>query len=121
MGNGTDRRNILADVNCIARWKKTKLPLKVYPNTAREPLEPKDEILKIVSQLNRGKRKIRTFNPQWIAEIAKHFEFNDDTLRKNSSLRCFYDLVKGCCTGNGRQYFEAYPHEPHCDTQKIPD
>jgi hypothetical protein len=118
---------ILADANCIARWKlghTTRFFFKkVYHNTAREPWKPKAEILKLVKQVvrHRNQREPRTFDPQWTVEIAKKVELNKATLSRNSSLRCFYNLVKGCCGNNGPQYFAAYPQEAHCDHPEIPD
>ncbi|MCP4369488.1 MAG: DUF4276 family protein [Deltaproteobacteria bacterium] len=114
---------LLADVESIARWQKANRSLSNYHNTARNPLDPKTEIVKLVNLINhhKGRRKIRTFNPQWTGEIAKTMELNEATLNRNSSLQCFYNLVMGCCSDNGKEYFESYPQDTHCNTPDLPD
>lgn len=117
---------ILADVNSIVRWKlgnDTKFSLNIYHNTARDPWEPKDEILRLIKQVarHRGQPEPTRFEPQWTAEIAKRFIFNDTILSRNCSLRCFYELVQGCCGNDGQQYFANYPQEAHCDQPDIPE
>jgi hypothetical protein len=117
---------VLADVTSIVRWKlgnEAIFPLNVYQNTAQDPWEPKNEILRLVKQLarHRGQREPKAFDPEWIAEIAKRVELNEVTLSRNCSLRCLHDLIKGCCGDNGLQYFEAYPHQKHCDQVDIPE
>jgi len=118
---------ILTDVDSIARWKlgdETTFSFgNIYHNTARDPWEPKDEILKLVKQVARYKRQRepRAFNPEWIAEITRKIKLNDTTLSRNCSLRCFYNLVKGCCGDDGQQHFATYPQETHCDRPEIPD
>lgn len=71
--------------------------------------------------IRRRRRKTIQFDPQWTVEIVRKLELNETTLRRNGSLRCFYDLVKGCSTDNGEHYFEAYPQKSHCNTAQIPD
>lgn len=117
---------ILADVNSIVRWKSGSnitLAFDAHHNTARDPWEPKAEILRLVKQVvrRRGQREPRAFDPEWVAQIAKVVELNDTTLGRNRSLRCFYDLVRGCCDNNGQQYFANYPQEAHCDQPEIPE
>ncbi len=114
---------LLADVESIARWKKIKKhALSTYHNTARDPSEPKKEIVKLVNSItsDKGRRKFHKFDPQWAVEIAGFMELNETTLSRNSSLRCFYDLVKGCCSDKGKEYFKSYPQNKHCNTQVIP-
>jgi len=117
---------ILADVNSIARWKlgdNTTFRFKIYHNTAMDPWEPKEEILKLICQAARyaGKKEPKVFNPEWIAEISEKVELNKTTLERNCSLRCFYDLVKGCVDIGGQQYFADYPQVYHCDSPEIPE
>lgn len=117
---------ILADVNSIVRWKlgnNDMLPLDAYHNTARDPWEPKNEILRLVKQVvrGRGQREPKAFYPGWVAQIARVVELNDATLGRNCSLRCFYDLVRGCCDNHGQQYFNNYPQEAHCNQPEIPE
>ncbi len=113
---------ILADVNSIARWKNNNRSLRSYNNTAQNPLNPKKEIEKLVHQLTSSrKRSKKKFKPRWVTELAKHVEINEKTLSKNSSLRCFYELVKGCCAKNGQQYFDNYPQEAHCNSPQMAD
>ena len=111
---------ILADVDSIARWKlgdDTSFSLPVYHNTARNPLEPKDEILKLVHRVAKHrKKKLPRYDPAWIERIAARVNFSDAVLKRNSSLRCFYDLVRGCAGDEGQQYFEDYPLQAHCNS-----
>lgn len=115
---------ILADVCCLARWKKKKCSLPTYSNTARNPHDPKKEIAALIQKnglIRVPKRNRFRLDPKWLGEIAKNIVINEETLKKNSSLRCFYDLVKGCCGSNGQEYFDNYPHKAHCNSPKIPD
>ncbi len=116
---------ILADVDSIARWKlgdNTSFTLKVYHNTARSPLEPKKEILKLVHQVAKHrKQKLPRYDPAWTERIAERVNLSDAVLKRNSSLRCFYDLVKGCASDKGQQHFAAYPPQAHCNSAQIPD
>ncbi len=117
---------LLTDVDSIVRWKKLgnkPFPLDVYYNTAQDPWEPKNEILRLVKKIvsHKGQREPRTFDHEWVAQIAKMVELNDLTLSRNCSLRCFYDLVKGCGGDNGRQYFANYPQEAHCNQPELPE
>ena len=115
---------ILADVNSIARWKKKKSSLPTYSNTARIPLDPKEEIVKLIKNnrlMKLPKRKKLRLDPKWVAQIATHMVINEETLKNNSSLRCFYELVKGCCGPNGKEHFSNYPQEKHCNSPEIPD
>lgn len=117
---------ILADVDSIARWKlgdKTSFSLNIYHNTARDPWEPKEEILKLVHQVSKHRKKKlpRSYDPAWVERIAERVDLSDAVLKRNSSLRCFYDLVRGCASDEGQRHFEAYPPEAHCNSTKIPD
>ncbi len=115
---------ILADADSIARWKlgdNTSFTLKVYHNTARDPLEPKKEILKLVRQVAKHrKQRPPRYDPAWIERIAKRVNFGDAVLKRTSSLRCFYDLLRGCAADEGQQHFEAYPPQAHCNSTQIP-
>ena len=115
---------ILADVDSIARWKKLggSTSLKVYHNTARNPWEPKKEILKLVRQIDRKKKRLpQSYDPAWTERIAARVSFSDSVLERNSSLRCFYDLVRGCAGDEGRRHFAEYPPKTHCNSAEIPD
>ena len=109
---------LLADVDSIARWKKSSQSLRPYPDTTHSPQDPKSEIVSLINRLNPGRqrRRTRTYNPQWTAEIAQALSLNEETRRRNKSLKCFYDLVRGCGGQHGQAYFDAYPHQAHCNT-----
>lgn len=113
---------LLADVNSIARWKNSNHSFPIYHDTTKSPQEPKNEIIRLVNVVDsrRGRRKIYSFNPQWTAEIAENMELTEAVLSRNHSLRCYYDLVIGCCNENGQEYFSTYPQQSHCDSQEIP-
>jgi hypothetical protein len=116
---------ILADVDSIARWKlgdDTSFTLPVYHNTARDPWEPKAEILKLVHRVakHRKQRLPRSYDPGWVARIAERVNLSEAVLTRNSSLRCFYDLVRGCASDEGQRHFAAYPPEAHCNSTEIP-